>query len=324
MGDKIWYRDPDTKQLVSVFEKHPQSKILEKASPITVTLVRVVVGQDYDTFGRHNDLFIMSRSGMGTKRPNVDRFHAYKKEVPKDKPVPGMYNKIMFVKDDYNGEDRLWLELHVREVDIQDEDIDKAVELFQKMASTAGAVFPVALPYMFGASAAASLAGKLLGWLIKDTRAMDVEFDLNSGDPEVGQMVLQTGTYVVFNKERNGSLFSLEQNGNLLKNGQPVQDVTYAVITIVDKKKFEPEEELSQRISTLLTQMKQDADKPEGLVKAFYFLTDTMTKYDQFKKLDRYFDLYNRTDPPLSEKEKALMNNIAAINELAPFLPTST
>jgi len=322
MAGKIWYMDPDTKQLVSAFEKHQHSKSLEAATPIMVSLNRVVVGEDYDSCGSHNDLFIMSRSTMGKKRPNVDRFHAYQKEVPRDEPVTGMFNNVMFVTDDYNGEDRLWLELHIREVDIQDEDIDKAVEGFQKMVSKAGSVFPVALPYMFGASAAASLAGKLLKWLMHDDKVLDVNLDLYSGDPVVGQKVLQTGTYVIFNKNRNGSLFTLEQSGNLLKNGQQAKEVTYAVINIADKKGFQPEEERSQRISTLLTQMKQDEEKPESLVDAFDFLSETMTKYDQFNKLDRYVDLFNKSKP-LTEKEKKLMENIAAINELAPFLPKS-
>lgn len=324
MSGNVWYRDPETKQLVSPFEKHPKSKSLEAASPITVTLDRVVVGDDYESFGSGNDLFIMSRSAMGKNKPKVDRFHTFKKNVPVNEPISGMYNNIMFVEEDYNGQDRLWLELHILEVDVQKADIDKAVTSFQKMTSVAGSVFPVALPYLFGASAAAELAGELLNWLQKDDPAMDLELPLYPGEPVVSQRVLQTGTYVVFNINRTGSLFTLEQDGCLYKNGQKAKDVTYAVINILDQNRFEPKEELSQKISTLLAQMKQDEGESEIAVDAFSFLTDTMTKYDQFEKLTRYNDLNDKIKKgqTLSEKEQQLMDSIAKIEALKPYLPS--
>ena len=324
MKDKVWYRDPDTRQLVSAYEKHPKSKSLEAASPMTVTLNRVVIGQDYDSCDGDNDLFIMSRSATGEKRPKVDRFHAYQEEVPENEPVPGMYNDIMFVEDDYNGKDRLWLELHIRDVDMQKEEIDSAVSSFQRMTAVAGSVFPVALPYMFGAGAAASLAGALLNWLQQDDPALDLMFALYPGDPVVGNRVLQTGTYVAFNGRKDGTVFTLEQDGSLLKNGQEVEGVTYAVIHIHDEKKFEPKEILSQKISTLLAQMKQDAAKTDSKVEAFDFLTDTMTKYDQYEKLVRYGELKTRAynGEKLSEKEKQLMDSISKMEALKEYLPT--
>ena len=49
------------------------------------------------------------------------------------------------------------------------------------------------------------------------------------------------------------------------------------------------------------------------------FLTDTLTQYANFKKLNRYVELKSKEE--LSTEEKALLVEIGKMDVLKPFLP---
>lgn len=75
----------------------------------------------------------------------------------------------------------------------------------------------------------------------------------------------------------------------------------------------------SQRVATLLTQLKNDQEgQPTGLQTSLGFLTDTMTAWTHFADLQRYHDLVTKADR--SPAEDAHMQKMAQ----QPFFPTAS
>ena len=133
MEDTIWFVLPKTKELVSPYELTSESKVIEAAQPFTVSMVTVVVSEDLDgIFRGRNDILVLTKSSLG-EQPFVERIHYYEEEVPKGKPIRNMFADNVFVTDDYNGIDRLWLELNVVEVDTDTGERKAAIKAFQSL-----------------------------------------------------------------------------------------------------------------------------------------------------------------------------------------------
>lgn len=113
-------------------------------------MVAAVVAEDLDgIFRGKNDILVLSKTSMG-EEPLVERIHFFEEEVPKGHPIKHMLAENLFIADDYNGIDKLWLEINVLEIDTNTGERKAAVKAFQSLAATAGAVFPAILPYAFG------------------------------------------------------------------------------------------------------------------------------------------------------------------------------
>lgn len=316
MYDNLWLVLPQTKDLVSPYEVHEKSKRIEAAQPFTVSMVTVVVAEDLDGILRgKNDVLVLTKSSLG-EQPFVERVHFYEEEIPKGHPIRNIFADNVFVTDDYNGTDRLWLELNVLEVDTDTGERKAAIKAFQSLAATAGAVFPAVVPYTFAASAVAGVIEKLISALEKDTNVVKVPFSLHSGAITPGKAPLQTGTYVAFAQPQDPTKYNLQSNG-LLTTGNKRSDVSYAVFNVAPQKQVSPNFVLNQKVATLLTQINSgNTNAAQGTIE---FLNNTLKVYSNFKKLDRFLDLKEKTD--LTEKEKALMAEIAKIETLKPFLP---
>lgn len=315
MEDTVWFVLPKTKELVSPYELAPESKSIDSAQPFTASMVTVVVSEDLDGILRgKNDILVLTKSSIG-EQPFVERIHFYEEEVPKGKPIRNLFADNVFLTDDYNGE-RLWLELNVVEVDADTGERKAAIKAFQSLAATAGAVFPVSVPYAFAASAAIGVIDKLVTALERDTNVVKVPFALHSGDPRPGKAPLQAGTYIVFAQPQDPSKYKLQSNG-LITSGNKPSEVSYAVFNISPVKQVSPKFVISQKVATLLTQMKNgNSNSATGTLG---FLNETLSQYDNFKKLNRYVDLKGKVS--LTDNEKTLMNEIANIDDLKPFIP---
>ncbi len=315
MKDAVWLVNPNTKKLVTPYEELPKCERLVAAQPFTVNMLSVVVAEDYDwIFGGDNDILVISKCSMG-EQPEVQRIHFYEEEIPKGHPIKHMLAENVFMTDDYNGTDRLWLEIYVVEVDTDTRGRKAAVKGFQSLAATAGAIFPVIAPYAFGGSAVVSVTEKLVSALEKDTRVIKVPFAMYPGVPRPNRAPLQAGTYVAFAQAQDPSGFKLE-NG-LLTTSKKASEVSYAVFEVVPKKQVSPKFVVGQKVATLLTQMKED--NPNSALAAIDFLKDTLTQYENFKKLNRYLQL--KSEKVVSDEEKALLTAIEKMDVLKPFLP---
>ena len=318
MMESVWLVDPETKNLVSPYEVNPKCKKLKAAQPFTVSILSAVVAEDLDGFLQgNNDVLILSKSSLGSQ-PLVERIHCFEEEIPTGRPIKNILADNIFITDDFNGDDRLWLELHVLEVDRHKASERKAMtQSFQGLATTAGAIFPAILPYAFGASAIAALADKLVSALEKDTSVVKVPFALYPDAPRFGRAVMQTGTYVAFSQMKDNSSYKLQQNG-LLTTGNKPSDSSYIVFQVAPIKQACPEFVTNQKLATLLTQMKNG--NPSTPAATIDFLMNTLTQYDNFIKLNRYIDLKNK-GADISTEEKTLLKTIEKIEALKPFLP---
>jgi hypothetical protein len=320
LKDRIWLVNPATRELVTPYQLLPGGQKIVAAQPFTVSLINVVLSKNYESIFRgDNDILISTKSAFG-EQPLVDRIHYYEEGVPKGEPIGNILSNTVFVTDDYNGEDKLWLELDVTEVDTDSGERKAAVAAFSTLASTAGAIFPVALPYAFAATALVNVFEKLLSALERDTPVIRAPFALYSGELSLGKAPLQKGTYVCFETPQFSTGFRLEENGLVVVGEEisPTREFSYAVFDIVPKKQVSPAFVISQKMATLLTQMKKGGSSPTLTIE---FLTDTLTQYSNFKKLTRYVELKGKSS--LTDEEKSLMAGIANIDILKPFLPKS-
>jgi hypothetical protein len=316
MKDTIWLVDPNTKELVTPYEEHPSCRRLQAAQPFTVSILALVVAVDLDGFMRgDNDILVLSRSSLG-EEPLVERIHFFEEEIPKGRPIQNILAENIFLSEDYNGTDKFWLEIEVLEIDADTGERKAALKAFQSLASTAGAVFPTVLPYAFGASAAVGIIEKLAAALEKNQRVFPnpLRFAMYPGPPRLGRAPFQNGTYVAFAQPQNPAGFKLLPSG-LLTPSKELSDVSYLVFDVAPVRQVSPKFITNQKVATLLTQMQQG--NPQSALATIDFLTDTLTQYSNFKKLNRYMELSSREQ--LSEPEKILLAEIRKIEALRPF-----
>lgn len=318
MIDNIWLVLPKKDELVSPYELYETSKRIPAAQPFSVTMTNAVVAQDLDGFFRgKNDILLLSKSAIGTQ-PEVQRIHYYEEGVDAGKPLKNLLANCVFVAEDYNGRDRLWLEMNVLEIDTDTGERKSAIKAFQSLASSAGAVFPAIVPYAFGVSAAVSVVEKLISALEKDEKVVKVPLSLHSDEPGPGRAPLQAGNFIAFSQPVDPEKYRLGKNGNLYqKNSNKPSDVSYCVFTVLPGKEVVPEYVLSQKVATLLTQL-NDGNKNSALG-TIAFLQDTLTQYSNYNRLQRYRDLIRKQNP--TDEEKALIDEIGGIEVLQPFLP---
>lgn len=316
MEENIWLVLPSTYELVSPYKLYDKSRPIKAAQPFTVSMVTVVVAEDLDGVLRgKNDVLVLTKSSLG-EQPLVERIHFYEEEVPKGRPIRSMFADSVYVADDYSGNDRLWLEVNVLEVDTDTGERKAAANSFHTLAATAGAVFPAVLPYSFAASATVGVLEKLISVLERDTNVVKIPFALHPGEPQPGRAPFQAGSYVVFAHPQDPTKYKLRASG-LLSTGNKPSEVSYAIFNIAPQKQVSPKFVLSQKIATLLTQI--NSGNPNAAKGTLDFLNATLSEYSNFKKLDRYLQLRQKDKP--TDEEKALMAEIAKNERIKPFLP---
>ena len=300
MFETIYLIDPNNNALISPYTV--KGKRIGAAESFSVRLASVVVAEDLDGFlGGKNDVFVMTRSALG-KRPRVERVHFYGEEIETGKPIRNLFANLVFVEEDYNPLERLWIELNVIEIDSDSGERKAAINAFQSMASTAG------------------LVERLVSALEKDDEVVKLPVSLHGSAAMIGEMPLQVGTYIAFARPVNPTGLKLSQSGVL--QGSAAKGLSYVVFNVAGEKQISHTEITSQRIATLLTQLRDG--NPQVAKSAIEFLGDTLTAYGNFGKLNRYLELKEKKAADLTPPEKGVMDAIKKIPELKPFLPKNT
>ena len=278
-------------------------------------MINTVVAEDLDGWFRgNNDIMILAKSALGDK-PKVERIVFYGEEIPKGEPLSNFYANSIFQTDDYDGESRLWLEVNILEIDTDLGERKAAISAFQSLASTAGAVFPVLLPYAMGASAGVGLVKKLVNALENNINVIKVPIAFYPGKIKRGYPPLQEGQYVVFANPQDPDNFKLSSNG--LLEGKNVEKISYAVFDIIEgEERVSPEVVKNQKIATLLTQLR--SGNINTTKASIEFLDETLSAYSNYQKLERYLELKNKADR--TDDEKAIMERIKKIDDLKPYL----
>ena len=320
--ENIWYVPPGSKKLINPASTD-ETNWIRKAQPFTITLLNFTVADDLDGFLRgNNDLLVTTRSSLGTA-PRVERVHFYEEEIVAGRQIDNIFAESVHLCEDYNGLDRLWVEVNVTEVDrAASADRAQAISKFSQLAQTAGAVFPLVLPYAFGATAIAGVFNNLIDTLEKDDPVIRVPIAFYAGDlvrGRRGRAPLQEGDYVAFAGEVDGSQYELDDAGNLVKGKTKIRDVSYAVFQVFRQKIFTPNHLADQKIATLLTQMKEGND---GTAQATIdFLRETIEARSNFNLLKRFNDLAELPQSELTPDEQKLMEEIRRNGALRDFLP---
>jgi hypothetical protein len=318
MAENVWFVPWDGEQLLSPYTPHPGAAPIQAAQPFTVSLLSIVVAEDFEGFFRgKNDILVTNRASLGDQ-PLVERIHYYDEEIPTGESISNVFADTMFLTDDYNGEDKLYLELVVKEVDTDTGERQATLKALQSLVQTAGAVFPIVLPYAFAATAVSDVVAKLITALERDQDVVKMRLALHPGRPRPGRAVLQEGSFVVFASAQDASAYRFGRDG-LLAPAAGAPSVSYAVFQVTAGKYPSPKFIVDQKIATLLTQMQKGNDT--SALTAIHFLENTLTQYTNFSRLKRYLEL--RGKPSLSAEEQALMQRIAADDALRPFLPKS-
>ncbi len=303
-------------RLISPYRYYEWTRAVSDASPFSVSVVSAVVAEDLEgLFRGGNDILILTRSSLG-QQPLVERIHFFEKDIEKGYPIKNLFANSVFVCDDYNGIDRLYVELNVIEIDTDTGERKATVRAFQSLAATAGAIFPAMIPYTFAASAAVGVAEKLVSALEKDTNVIKVPVSFYPGRQRKGYIPFQEGTYVVFAMPQNPEGIILDDSG-LLRSEKDISDLSYVVFDVYTEKRISPEFVISQKLATLLTQLRDG--KKYTAKRTIEFIEETIDGYSNFKKLERYLELKSKHDR--SEQETRLMKRIEGINAIKPFIP---
>jgi hypothetical protein len=341
MEDTIWYVPFGSDgHLQSPFDVVADAKIVA-AQPFTVSLQTVHLAHGHrksllDRLLHHGrDLVILSNSALGAK-PMVQRIHYYAHNV--DPSVPTAVHDLLagniYICDDYSGKEHLYVELHAMMIDTGEQHA-ATVNAFRSLASTVGSVYPIALPYTALASGVIDAVDKLTGGG-KEQALEPLLCPLELRPPDTKDAkTLQLGRYIVFpNQEDNmpsrgldGSKYKLEENDQLTggPDGGHAEDLSYAVFRIdpADEAALDMDTVVAQRVATLLTGLKNDAQgvATDPIQTSLGFLTDTMQAYTNFTDLQRYLELKQKTTR--TPAEETLMAQLANRPELKPFLPAS-
>ncbi len=268
------------------------------------------------------DILIASVTALGPE-PQVQRVHYYD-HMPKlsaGAPLSDILSDTIYVCNDYNGTDRLWLELQVYQVPPDPANRNALVQSFQDLSQQFDSIFPVAIPYTLVASDVVTAINQLIQQLNGNRSLLDTHFGFMAKTGR-GQPLLRAGFYILFAQPTDGAQYALQENAALLrKDGAPV-DITYAVLTLDFDAQQDPnwdDKVNEQRVATLLTGLRLGGN-PDKAQATIHFLSDTLTKYSDWKALERYRQLSTIPDNKRTSAQNALLATIEQNADLKPYL----
>jgi hypothetical protein len=267
-----------------------------------------------------HDVLVLSKSALGGK-PLVERVHFFKQSFNVSQPlrVHDLLSDTILVCDDYNGHDNLDLEVQVVTIDTSSKDRDAVFKSFTTLLGTTGSIFPVALPYAaVGAQVLSGLEKLLDATGGRDAARIAEPIKLFPPQTERAKTI-RKGRYVVFSAEVDGTGYRLLDDGQV--DGPAAEVLSYLVLRIETAKELSLDFVISQRVATLLTQLKNDdADQPAGALEtSLGFLTDTLRAYTSFTDLQRYAELSSK--PNRTPQEDEQLKRLGQRPDLQPFLP---
>lgn len=317
--DTVWFVPFGTQDLVSAYEDHPGLSPIVAAQHFTAALRTVMVAEKlehfFDGLFREHDILILSSTTLGSK-PAIQRVHYYQDDLPLKKVLNNFVADAMYVCEDYSGTDHLWMELRILTVGTDPQERDALTRTFTGLASEAGSVFPITLPYTMAASALASAVDKVLDAVNTTKPVLVCPIAFNPAGH--GYPILRAGNYVVFNEEIDAGDYSLATNERLVTRSGGDVGASYAVFTIDAEDAPSPDWVNSQRVATLLTQL--DKGNPSATQASIGFVTDTLKAYSNFQNLQRYQELKRKDPATLTPAEKELMNRLAQMPDIKDFL----
>jgi len=303
LKSKVWLALPGRKYLTSPYRLYADSRPIEPVEAFTVSLVSCRIAEDLDGFWRGgNDILIASKSAIGSD-PQVERVHFYGKDIPPGEMITDLFANNVLIVDEYSGRERLWLEINIVEVDTDDGERLATITALQSLVERTGAAFPVLAPYAYPFSRVISAVNKIFSKLERDQDVIRVPFSLYpSTQLTRGRAPLQAGVYVIFPEPQYGNALKMDDSGLLWTTEDRQADVTYATFAVVPGQSLSSESLCSQKLATLLTQIRADNNNSDR--STFDFLQDTLQGYQNFRMLERYQELREKGDRTLAEAQR--------------------
>lgn len=297
--------------------KIPGSHIIKRASNLSILLKRVFVHKSYDTSRFHfrhkdkNDLFIATSFQTGTS-PTIQRVHKYE-EKRKIGHVGPFFKSVVCSFSDFSSRDII-LNTQVYDIDSW-RYLKEHVDDISNLIGNTG-IFPVIVPY---APIVAKIAQALLDLIEKSDsheKIIDSNLELEIIKPHRGAKILQTGHWVCFSEPQPSGLKITPTLKIINNGGDAFKDCSYIVYSIRNTLAEEPEWEISQKVATLLTELKGKGRSGKA---AISFLRSTMEGYANFRKLNRYNELDQKKKP--TREEKTQLKKLSADKKIKPFIP---
>jgi hypothetical protein len=313
---------------------------------MTIRVRGAMVLEDYELTPRdRNDLMIVTTTQFGAEPP-VQRLH-----FMQDNVEPGwqgdFFDDIVLAINGLKTETkrRLSLRIQVYDMDRYDAGLVTAVS---GAAQSVAVAFPQLAPYAAVAAFAAPALQKLVENIDDHDRILDQRLTLEISEPQTGHNLLQPGYFVCFRLPVDGGrALQLDNKLQVMdENGQDFTECSYAVLDIEAKFLADRQREIDQKIAKLISEL---GGKGQSGRAAIEFLRETMDLYDRHRRLERARALQERqkqakeikaklADPDLtaeerkkleaqlkalvlSDAESALLDEYAADEKLAPFLP---
>ncbi|HUV38877.1 MAG TPA: hypothetical protein VMY39_04655, partial [Planctomycetota bacterium] len=282
---------------------------------ISIEMQGVWVLEDKDPGLRmNNDLIVTTRHRLGS-RPEVDKVHFYKQEVPERTWVPTGLHPVVYTTDDFRPSGLKDLYLRVRVYDEDGLSTEEAAELEKQIrggTAAAGVAFPAFAPFAGLAAKAGVALFNLIGSLDRHDEIIDAEIPLVVNAPEdQGYDLLQPGFLVCFGKDvdAEGLVVGSDKKLYICRDGgryDLFEKASYAVLRIDRTASQAPDLVLQEKMATLLSQL--EGDRGKSSASAMAFLTETFETYSKYRKLERLREL--RKKGTLSDDEKALKDSL--------------
>jgi len=288
-------------------EKFPESKLIKKASSMTIYLNGVMIREKYDkrffSSKNTNDLFVSTMYQVGTE-PTINVVH-YIKENAELGWHGDFLSNVVVAEEDFIS-DHITLRLQVYDLDRYDKYKDVIKSAFSDFKI--GVVFPVLLPYMAFASSISKPLVELIDLMDAHDRIIDERVRFAIAEPNTGQKILQTGHFVCFREEIDAESENLRLDKNLRVvdgEGREFEGCSYAVYTITDEVYSDHKWIVDQKVAKLLSELNGKGNSGEA---AIHFLRKTIEAYTKYRKIERYTELKLKRE--LSEEEKRLLSRL--------------
>lgn len=305
-----------------------KERTIPDATKLTIRVEGTWVRDDVDGgLKGDNDLVVVTRHKVGT-RPQVDRLHFLKEEVPEREWLNFVWHPVVFATDDFRVDDEE-VKLHVRVYDEDglSESESAAINTALTTAASAAAVaFPVFAPFAGLSSGVGSALINLVDELDQHDEIIDgaIALAINK-PPNKAYDLLLPGFYVVFGKPVDAAGLLLGQDRKLYtkpsgKDADLYTHTSYTVLRV--EKRLAPTNysTIDERAATLLSEIENG--KKNRKTEALRFVRETLTAYTNFRRLERYVELKGKDS--LTDEERALLDELLSDAQLAPFLPSGS
>jgi hypothetical protein len=241
----VWRFDPATKTLVSPYIKNDDLKIEEgKPFSVSITSVSEAVFNDENlksiewNFQWPNiDLFLVSRSRYGSDS-EVQRAHYHTRKPSKpiiNGPIVNFPQSNIFVAEEYSSAKQLFTKFQLLGIEIGNGQSLSLMSALDKIAKQLGGWFPQLLSFVSWGKETADA-----GMLIKQKSQLSfetIDFDIEWHPPESasdGQLPLQKGTYVVFQRQESALGLAMNQEALLFDQANKPLQKPYIVVIVED------------------------------------------------------------------------------------------